>query len=98
MKYIKHLELPSELFINGKQCKFFWCPLCEVVTIHFPCCKNSSCNCGGCEHCTKIDLSKVQFPTKEQLIEVKEYISESKEAEIQLLDDIMHTTTEIFED
>lgn len=98
MKYIKHFKLPSDIFIQEKRCDFYWCPLCEEVSLNFPCCGNSSCNCGGCEHCMKIDLDKIKFPTKEELIEVREYISDKKEEEIQLLDDITCITTEIFEE
>ncbi len=28
-----------------------WCGLCDTLVIKCPHCKNTSCNCGSCDHC-----------------------------------------------
>lgn len=33
--------------------RWFFCELCDTVSLRLPCCGNTTCNGGGCEKCDK---------------------------------------------
>jgi hypothetical protein len=99
--YSIQYEKPSGIFIEGKECKWHWCSQCKSVSLSFPCCENSSCNCGGCDKC--IDISKrvgvdIAIPNWEDLEMVKvDYTIEEYESR-KKLNEIFGCETDMFKD
>jgi hypothetical protein len=101
MKYCIGFELPSGIFIEEKECTWFWCSFCKTVSLRFPCCDNTTCNCGGCDKCIptseKVGQS-IKIPEKNDLKEVKYYLTEDDAKHQKLLEHIFDVSCEIYDE
>lgn len=50
---------------RGNKYEIFRCDLCECFSLKYPCCGNTTCNCGGCDKCKEDDKEFRECKTTE---------------------------------
>ncbi len=100
-QYIFNYNLHSGIYIENIECEWYWCVQCESVSLKFPCCKNSSCNCGGCDKCHDVSVQvsngEIKTPKKEELIKTRQYLTPEQVKEAEAYNDIF-SNYEIYEE
>lgn len=102
-KYTIVYKKPSGVFVDGKEATWKWCMTCECVSLWFPCCENSTCNCGACDKCTTliddVHNGKIPTPKKYDLDQIKCYLDEKELKEYQqYIVPLLGETQRIYED